>query len=59
MRILIAFSSPLLLLDKLVQCRGPKAHRVLRDAFKDLNEDLNLWLMRTLTPATKAFGSAF
>ena len=59
MRTLIAFSSPLLLLDILVQCRGLKALRVLRDAFKDLNEDLNLWLMKTSTPTTKAFGSAF
>ena len=59
MSTLIAFSSSLLLLDMLVQCRGPKALQVLRDAFKDLNGDLNLRLMKMSTPATKAFGSVF
>ena len=43
----------------LVQCKGPKALRVLRDAFKDLNGDLSLRLMKTSIPATKAFGSTF
>ena len=56
---LIAFSSLLLLLDVLVQCRGPKALRVLKDALRDLYMEVNLRLMRTLTLATKAFGSAF
>ena len=59
MRTLIAFSSLLLLLDGRVQCRGPKALRVLKDALKDLYKELNLRLMRTLTPSTKAFGSVF
>ena len=59
MRTLIAFSSLLLLLDGRIHCRGPKVLQVLKDAFRDLYKELNLQLMRTSTPATKAFGSAF
>ena len=32
---------------------------MLKDALRDLYKEVNLRLMRTSTPATKAFGSAF
>ena len=53
-----AFSFHFLLLDGRIHCRGPKELRVLKDFLRELSKALNLRLMRTSTPATKAFGSA-